>query len=245
MPLPNIRNESNYHTVELPSNAIINIRPFTFGEEKNFLIKVGNKKDQNVIQRETINLLRNCVKPEDIRLFDSISKIDFIYLTIQMRKITRGSTIEYEHMCKCKFPVEIILDLNEDVEVNCPNDQIVELKDGEIKILIKQVPLKKEIEMIKKFQKKKDSDEINQVQFFYEYLLESVEKLIYEEQTYDNFTNKELDEFLNNLNSKDNSVILSEFAKLMPSIKISKEITCFNCKKTEKIEFDGLNFFLV
>ena len=85
----------------------------------------------------------------------------------------------------------------------------------------------------------KDGSEIDQL---LDLICECVELVYDDDNVYEDFTKKELKEFLENL-TKDNFEKLAEFFNTLPKLSHDIEFTCPACGETESVKIEGMQSF--
>jgi len=248
--LPKINRDLKYKTITLPfSNKTVGLRPFTFGEEKNYLISIGNKKDERIFYEKTKSLIYTCLAEDDKHVLDSASKFDFKYLCKELRRISKGSTIELREKCsneKCKFSFDLVqLDLNVDYKIKIRETNEIKVSD-KLVIYIEDLPLAKEQEIASRYTNSTTNlDEVNKFEIFYDFLVASIVKVVYDGEVYEEFTEVEAADLLDNLAIDENVDIVDAYSKSMNSFEIFKKIKCPMCSEETTINIDSLGFFLI
>ena len=87
-----------------------------------------------------------------------------------------------------------------------------------------------------------DPEYLEKIDGIMELLVLCIENIFDTEEVYENSTNKEKMEFIENLNT-DQFQTISKFFDGMPSLKHDVEFTCIKCEKENKVELRGIQSF--
>ena len=240
MPLPKI--DTPIYDLTLPlSNKKIRFRPFLVKEQKNLLMAVESD-DQESIQENIKQILRNCTLTEKIEI-DDLPVIDIEYYFINLRAKSVGEVIENKYRCeaivddkKCNNVMETSVNLLDiKVEGLVQNNDVIQLTD---KITIKlRYPKFSVLKSIKDMNKMAD--------IAMRMVAESIEYIYDGEQFYyaNEVSANELLEFVESLNQKQFAKI-EEFFLTMPKLQRKIDIVCSKCGFNHKFDIEGLeNFF--
>lgn len=235
MALPQIKTPE-YECV-LPSNGeTILFRPFLMKEEK-ILLTVLEGNDPKEMQRAMIRIIRDCVL-SDIDI-EKLPFFDLEYIFLQLRAKSVGEVIELklahpEPETECEHMQEVSVNIS-DIEVNkedCKNP-VIQFENG--------IGVKMKYPNLKDIENVKDSD--NEFENGIQTLSICIESVFDEEQVYTDFTEEELQEFIESL-SQTHIEKMVGFMNNMPQLEHTIEYTCEACGKTESINVKGLsNFF--
>lgn len=237
-------------TLNLPiSKKSIKCRPFLIREQKILLqaIEVGDK-DQVVLALDDI--MKACTFDEvDI---DSLPLPDVEYLMLNIRSKSVGDSIDMIYNChndvnvkqgemleepeSCNGRIEVKINIH---DVNIKQFDKHEYKlmfDGGIGLTLRDIPYgiyKRLFEQPKSINKTMELRN------------SCIDSIFTEDEvwTRDQFSDKELDEFIDNLYTSDYEKI-ETFIKTMPILEHSFDIQCNSCKNKEKITLRGLDDFL-
>lgn len=240
MALPKI--DTPIYDLTLPlSNKKIRFRPFLVKEQKNLLMAVESD-DQESIQENIKQILRNCTLTEKIEI-DDLPVIDIEYYFINLRAKSVGEVIENKYRCeaivddkKCNNIMETSVNLLDiKVEGHVQNNDVIQLTD---KITIKlRYPKFSVLKSIKDMNKMAD--------IAMRMVAESIEYIYDGEQFYyaNEVSANELLEFVESLNQKQFAKI-EEFFLTMPKLQRKIDIVCSKCGFNHKFDIEGLeNFF--
>ena len=223
------------------SNKKIRFRPFLVKEQKNLLMAVESD-DQESIQENIKQILRNCTLTEKIEI-DDLPVIDIEYYFINLRAKSVGEVIENKYRCeaivddkKCNNVMETSVNLLDiKVEGHIQNNDVIQLTD---KITIKlRYPKFSVLKSIKDMNKMAD--------IAMRMVAESIEYIYDGEQFYyaNEVSANELLEFVESLNQKQFAKI-EEFFLTMPKLQRKIDIVCSKCGFNHKFDIEGLeNFF--
>lgn len=239
--LPNKTRTISYQKVTLPDiNQQISVRRYLTSEVKEFLHNINGKEDKYNLLEETTKMVKNCIAKEDLAIFEKITQTDFVHLCLFLRSISQDSQIEYPHKCPfCEFgfpEFKVDFSKNEVVKTTIKETSEVTLSDNTI-VYFKKAPFLKEKEIIKKY-----GEDLTYIA--YEKLKVSISKIKDGETIYDDFSDKELEEYLNNLEIADYMKLLREVATNNSTIKISDNVKCISCGKEYVLEVDDMSFFV-
>jgi len=228
-------------SLKLPiSGKEIKARPFLIREQKILLqaMEIGSIDEVTLALNE---IMSECTFNE-INI-DELSVPDVEYLMLHLRAKSVGESIDMTYTCHndvegedCNTKIELSININ-DIRIKENNKHNSKLIfDGGIGILLRNVPYgeyKKNIENETKLNK---SIRIRN----------SCIDSIFDENrvwTRNEFTETELNEFIDNLYTTDYEKI-EEFISTMPILEHSTKLKCGKCKHTETITLRGLDDFL-
>ena len=233
MALPQI-NSSRY-TVFVPGlNKEVEFRPYLVKEEKILMVAMESN-DQKQILGAIKDVIQACV-------FDSINVnnlavFDLEVLFLHLRAKSVGEKINVnvkcqDEECQLESPIEINLD-----DIKAPviekDDNVVMLSD-DIGMTLRYPSF----EDIQRF----DPEYLEKIDGIMELLVLCIENIFDTEEVYENSSDKEKMEFIENLNT-DQFQTISKFFDSMPSLKHDIEFTCVKCEKENKVELKGIQSF--
>jgi len=236
MPLPKI-NTPTYELV-LPSNGKkIKYRPFLVREEK-ILIMALETEDQKQITDAVIQILSACIMTRGVKL-NELATFDIEYLFLNVRSKSVGETIKLNLTCPDdeKTNVEVDIDLDSiKIKKDKSHTNTIKLDDN-LSMKLKYPSMKQFIES------NFEAGEEN-VSNTMEVISSCIDMIYNEEESWSasDVTKKELDDFIDQLNTKQFKLI-EEFFDTMP--KLSHKIKVKN-PKTEvesTIILEGLAAF--
>jgi hypothetical protein len=220
---------------ELPiTGEKIKYRPFTVREEKILLLaQESTDTDQMILSiRQVIN---NCIQDKDV---DKLSLLDIEYLMLMLRSKSIDNNVEFFITDpETSEKVKLQLDLN-DVKIMKDEKHSNMIRLNEDYILQMRYPSINEFySLLKNGSKNNESN--------YNIMLACMDKLLSSDEVYkfDDFSNKEKDEFTSNLSS-DMLLKIKNFFETMP--KMRHEIKYKNKNNNEKtFVIEGLQSFFI
>ena len=237
MPLPKIATPT--YELELPSTGkTIKYRPFLVKEEK-LLVLALESDDSKEITNAIKAVLKDCIQTRGIKV-ETLPTFDIEYLFLNIRGKSVGEDIEVSVLCpddgETYAEVQISID---EIEVVKDKDHNKQIKiDDKLMMEMKYPSLDQFIKSNFSFNTN------NQVDQSFDLIASCIDKIYSEEEawTSDDFTKKEVTEFLEQMNSSQFKNIESFFAT-MPKLKHEVEVLNPNTKKTSKIVLEGLASF--
>ena len=236
MALPKL-NVPVYEAILPSTEKVIKYRPFLVREEK--LLLTAQESGEDAVLPAVKQIIKNCVQGEidvdNMPVFD----IEYLFLRLRAKSVGEEVTLGLKPWgCPqndgklCKFTTEVSINLE---EIECKKDKKHSSKimlDDKIGIIMKypdisQVGMKgSETEMGMKV------------------IRSCINMVFTEEETHerDSFTDKELDDFIDNLNSKQMEQI-NNFFETMPTIKHTAKYTCKTCGEEKETTIQGLQSF--
>ena len=235
MPLPTLVTPE--FRTKIPSTGEeIKYRPFLVKEEK--LLFMANESDNTSDVVDAIKqILKNCILTH-IEI-DELASFDLEYLFLKLRSKSVGEVVEFKlkHQnndeCDHVTTVEVNLDTIEIDEIK-KEDKIIELTDV-LGIKMKYPSLK----TIEEY----DITQISTMDEMIELLVRCIDVVYDEETVYDNFTNKEMKEFIESFSTEQFAKV-NEFINKMPKLRKEISYKCKKCGVEETRVIEGLhNFF--
>ena len=237
MPLPKIATPT--YELELPSTGkTIKFRPFLVKEEK-LLVLALESDDSKEITNAIKAVLKDCIQTRGVKI-DSLPTFDIEYLFLNIRGKSVGEDIEVSVLCpddgETYAEVQISID---DIKVTKDKNHSNQIKlDDNLMMEMKYPSLDQFVKSNFEF----SND--NQVDQSFELIASCIDKVYSADEawTTDDFTKKEVTEFLEQMNSAQFKEIESFFAT-MP--KLSHEVQVVNpkTKKKSKVTLEGLASF--
>ena len=238
MPLPKINTPT--YELELPSSGKkIKYRPFLVREEKILLVALESE-DMKQITESVVSILTDCIITKGVKVSDlSTFDIEFLFLNVRSRSV--GETVEVNITCpddgKTSVPVEIDLD-----EIKIVKDKshknIIKL-DEKLSMKLKYPSLEQFIDS--NFETGGNESEVDKSMS----MVTSCIDIIYDnEESWDasDCTKKELEEFLEQLNTKQFKEIESFFTT-MPKLSHTVKVKNPNTKVESEVVLEGLASF--
>jgi hypothetical protein len=238
MPLPKI-NTPTYELVLPSTGKKIKYRPFLVREEK-ILIMAMESEEMSEITNAIVQILGDCIISKDVRV-ESLATFDIEYLFLNVRAKSVGETVDISVTCpddnETKVDMTIAID---DIKIQKTrgHKNIIKL-DDELSMKLRYPSLEQFVE--NNFEVSEGSSDVNQSLS----MINSCIEMIYnEEESWEasDCSKKELDEFIEQLNTKQFKQI-ENFFTTMP--KLSHKVIVKNPKtKVEsEIVLEGLASF--
>ena len=231
MALPKL-NTAQYELKVPSTGKTIEYRPFLVKEEKILLMALEGKDDREM-SKAIKQIITQCVSTEGFNV-NKLPMIDLEYLFLNIRGKAVGdiSTISFEHECGEIIKLDIDLSKVEVVQ-NKNSSDLVEITDD---IMVRLSP--PGIDDVIGTENK------NQIDLVMEIIRNSLLEIIQGEEVFSaqDHTKKELDEFVNSLNSGQFKK-LQDYYESLPKLKQDIEYTCEKCGKTETETLEGLASF--
>ena len=237
MPLPKISTPT--YELELPSTGkTIKYRPFLVKEEK-LLVLALESDDSKEITNAIKAVLKDCIQTRGVKV-ETLPTFDIEYLFLNIRGKSVGEDIEVSVLCPD--------DGETYAEVQISIDEIEVVKDKEHTKQIKiddKLMMEMRYPSLDQFVKSNFSfNGDNQVDQSFDLIASCIDKIYSEEEawTSDDFTKKEVTEFLEQMNSSQFKDIESFFAT-MPKLRHEVEVLNPKTKKSSKVVLEGLASF--
>ena len=236
MALPKL-NVPVYEAILPSTEKVIKYRPFLVKEEK--LLLTAQEGGEDAILPAVKQIIKNCVQGEidvnSMPVFD----IEFLFLRLRAKSIGEEVTIGLKPWgCPqnngelCKFTTEVAINLE---EIECKKD-----KKHSSKIMLSD-----NIGLIMKYPDMthigmKGSD----IEMGMEIIKKCINMVFDKEETHerDSFTDEELDEFIDSLNSQQFKLI-KDFFDNMPILTHTVKYKCETCGEKKETTLTGLNSF--
>lgn len=238
MPLPKINTPT--YELELPSTGKkIKYRPFLVREEK-ILLMALESEDMKQITEAVVQILSDCLLTKTAKISD-LSTFDIEYLFLNVRSRSVGETVEVNITCpddgETQVQVEIELDTIK-VQKNKDHTNIIKL-DDKLSMKLKYPSLEQFID--NNFE---TSEDMSSVDKSLELVTSCIDIIYDAEESWNasDCTKKELEEFLEQLNTKQFKEIETFFTsmpKLIHTIKVKNP----NTEVESEVVLEGLASF--
>ena len=237
MPLPTIATPT--YSLELPSTKkTIKYRPFLVKEEK-LLVLALETEDQKEITNAVKSVIKNCIQTRGIKV-EQLPTFDIEYLFLNIRGKSVGEDIEVSVLCP---------DDNEtyaDVQISIDDIQVTKDKDHSNKIKIDEnLMMEMKYPSLNQFIKNNfDFNNDNQVDQSFDLIASCIDKVYSADEawTTDDFTKKEVLDFLEQMNSTQFKQI-ENFFTTMPKLSHEVEVVNPKTKKKNMVVLEGLASF--
>ena len=236
MALPKL-NVPVYEAILPSTEKVIKYRPFLVKEEK--LLLTAQESGEEAVLPAVKQIIKNCIQGEidvdNMPIFD----IEFLFLRLRAKSIGEEVTLGLKPWgCPqndgklCKFTTEVTINLE---EIECKKDKKHTPKimlDDKIGIMMKYPDISQM------------GIKVSDIEMGMKVIKNCITMIFTEEETHerDSFTDKELDEFIDSLNSKQMENI-NNFFETMPTIKHTAKYTCKTCDEEKETTVQGLNSF--
>ena len=223
MPLPKV-NTPTYELVLPSTGKKVKYRPFLVREEK-ILIMALETEDIKQITQAVVDILTECILTKGIK-FENLSTLDIEYLFLNIRAKSVGETVEVNLICPDdnKTSVTVSIDIDSiKVKKNRKHKNIIKLDDN-LSLKLKYPSLDQFIGS--NFESKDDQS----ISSTLKVITSCIDVIYTEEESWvgSDSTEKELEEFIDQLNTKQFQLI-EEFFNTMPKlshpVKVKNPIT--------------------
>ena len=223
MPLPKV-NTPTYELVLPSTGKKVKYRPFLVREEK-ILIMALETEDIKQITQAVVDILTECILTKGIK-FENLSTFDIEYLFLNIRAKSVGETVEVNLICPDdnKTSVTVSIDIDSiKVKKNRKHKNIIKLDDN-LSLKLKYPSLDQFIGS--NFESKDDQS----ISSTLKVITSCIDVIYTEEESWvgSDSTEKELEEFIDQLNTKQFQLI-EEFFNTMPKlshpVKVKNPIT--------------------
>ena len=238
MPLPKIATPT--YSLELPSTGkSINYRPFLVKEEKLLVIALESE-DTKQITNAIKAVIKACVLTKGIKV-ETLPTFDIEYLFLNIRGKSVGEDLDVNIICpddnETQVPVSINLD---DIQVERSDDHNKRIAlDANVMMEMKYPSLNEFIKNNFDFQEGK-----NQMDQSFDLIAQCIDKVYTEDEVWStsDCTKKELNEFLESMNSKQFKEI-EQFFTTMPKLSHTVKVLNPNTKVESEVVLEGLASF--
>ena len=236
MALPKL-NVPVYETILPSTEKVIKYRPFLVKEEK--LLFTAQESGEEAVLPAVKQIIKNCVQGEidvdNLPIFD----IEYVFLRLRAKSVGEEITIGLKPWgCPqnngelCEFTTEVPINLE---EIKCVKDKTHTSKimlDDKIGIMMKYPD-------ISQLNLEGSENEMGM-----RVIKKCIDMIFTEEETHerDSFTDKELDDFIDSLNTKQMDKIRN-FFETMPTLKHTVKYKCKTCDEEKETTVQGLQSF--
>ena len=238
MPLPKINTPT--YELELPSNGKkLKYRPFLVREEK-ILIMALESEDMKQITDAIVQILSDCIQTKSVNVSE-LSTFDIEYLFLNVRAKSVGETVEVNITCPDDGETSVQMEIEIDsikVQKNKDHKNVIKL-DENLSMKLKYPSLEQFVE--NNFETNEQTSDVNKSLS----MITSCIDMIYDsEESWSaaDCTKKELDEFLEQLNTKQFKEI-ETFFTTMPKLSHTVKVKNPNTKVESEVVLEGLASF--
>ena len=238
MPLPKINTPT--FELTLPSTGKkIKYRPFLVREEK-ILIMAMESEDMTQITDAVIQIIGDCILTEGVKV-QSLATFDIEYIFLNVRAKSVGETVDVNVTCPDDGETQVEMSIDIDtikIQKTRGHKNIIKL-DDQLSMKLRYPSLDQFIES--NFETNKDSSEVAQSLS----MITSCVDMIYNaEESWEasDYSKKELDEFIGQLNTKQFKQI-EKFFSTMPKLSHKIMVTNPKTKVESEVVLEGLASF--
>ena len=239
MPLPKISTPT--YELELPSTGqIIKYRPFLVREEK-LLVLALESEDNKQITTAIKNVIKSCIETKNIKV-ESLPTFDIEYLFLNIRGKSVGEDIEVNIICPdddiSTVSVTISID---DIKVEKNENHTNKIKVDEFIMMEMKYP---SLDQFIKNNFDISAAGANNIDQSFDLIISCIDKIYTEEEVWSSsdLTKKELNEFLDQMNSTQFKQIES-FFETMPKLSHKLKVTNPNTQVESEVVLEGLSSF--
>tara|TARA_A100001201_G_scaffold142314_2_gene140151 strand:+ start:360 stop:1082 length:723 start_codon:yes stop_codon:yes gene_type:complete len=238
MPLPKINTPT--FELTLPSTGKkIKYRPFLVREEK-ILIMAMESEDMTQITDAIIQIIGDCILTEGVKV-QSLATFDIEYIFLNVRAKSVGETVDVNVTCPDDGETQVEMSIDIDtikIQKTRGHKNIIKL-DDQLSMKLRYPSLDQFVES--NFETNKDSSEVAQSLS----MITSCIDMIYNaEESWEasDYSKKELDEFIGQLNTKQFKQI-EKFFSTMPKLSHKLMVTNPKTKVESEVVLEGLASF--
>jgi hypothetical protein len=225
--------------LELPSSEkTIKFRPFLVKEEK-LLVLALESDDAKEITNAVKAVLKDCIQTRGIKV-EQLPTFDIEFLFLNIRGKSVGEDIEVSVLCPDDGETYAEVQINiDDIKVSKDKEHTKQIKIDDKLMMEMKYP------SLEQFVKSNfDFAEENQVDQSFDLIASCVDKVFSEDEawTSEDFTKKEINDFLEQMNSSQFKQI-EKFFTTMPKLSHEVEVVNPKTKKKGKVVLEGLSSF--
>ena len=238
MPLPKINTPT--YDLTLPSTGKkIKYRPFLVREEK-ILIMAMESEDMTEITNAIIQILSDCILSKDFKV-ESLATFDIEYLFLNVRAKSVGETVDVNITCPDDNETQVEMSIDIDsikVQKTRGHKNIIKL-DDELSMKLRYPSLEQFVE--NNFEVTEGTSEVGQSLSM---ITSCVEMIYNQEESWEasDYSKKELDEFIEQLNTKQFKQI-EKFFTTMPKLSHKIVVKNPNTGVESEVVLEGLASF--
>ena len=240
MPLPKINTPT--YELTLPSNRKkVRYRPFLVREEK-ILVLALESEDQKQITDAIIQIIGDCLITKNVDV-TKLPTFDIEYLFLNVRSKSVGESVEVNITCPDdgKTKVETSINIDDIKVVKSKDHKLIVKLDDKYSMKLKYPSLDQFIENNFDFEMAEPNESVSAAMS----MLSSCIDIIYdEEESWDasESTKEELDEFIDQLNTKQFQEV-EEFFRTMPKLSHTLKVTNPQTGVESEVVLEGLASF--
>ena len=238
MPLPTISTPT--YELTLPSSGKkIKYRPFLVREEK-VLIMALESEDTKQITNSVIDILNSCILSKGIKL-ETLATFDIEYLFLNIRSKSVGETIDVNIVCPDDNKTQVAVTVDVDsikIKKDRKHKNVIKLDDN-LSLKLKYPSMNQFIDS--NFESKIDESEVKST---HDMIISCIDVIINEEESWpaSESTPKELEDFVDQLNTKQFKLI-EDFFATMPKLTHTIKVKNPNTGVESEVRLEGLAAF--
>jgi hypothetical protein len=205
MALPKIKHPT--YSITIPSNEKkVNFRPFTVQEEKLLLMAKSSENTDDIIGTVK-QVIQNCIiEPVDV---EKLAIFDIEYIFIKLRAKSVGEIVDLEYTDpdtqeNIKFKINL-----DDIEVKRHEGHSTKFPLFENIGVVMRYPTLEEIKSV---------EEAGKDEAVFAMLMKCVDKIYDDDTVYDDYSEKELNDFINSL-PMESMITIQKFFETLPSVE--------------------------
>ena len=238
MPLPTISTPT--YELTLPSSGKkIKYRPFLVREEK-VLIMALESEDTKQITNSVIDILNSCILSKGIKL-ETLATFDIEYLFLNIRSKSVGETIDVNIVCPDDNKTQVAVTVDVDsikIKKDRKHKNVIKLDDN-LSLKLKYPSMDQFIDS--NFESKIDESEVKST---LDMIISCIDVIFNEEESWpaSESTPKELEDFVDQLNTKQFKLI-EDFFATMPKLTHTIKVKNPNTGVESEVRLEGLAAF--
>ena len=238
MPLPTISTPT--YELTLPSSGKkIKYRPFLVREEK-VLIMALESEDTKQITNSVIDILNSCILSKGIKL-ETLATFDIEYLFLNIRSKSVGETIDVNIVCPDDNKTQVAVTVDVDsikIKKDRKHKNVIKLDDN-LSLKLKYPSMNQFIDS--NFESKIDESEVKST---LDMIISCIDVIFNEEESWpaSESTPKELEDFIDQLNTKQFKLI-EDFFATMPKLTHTIKVKNPNTGVESDVKLEGLAAF--
>ena len=238
MPLPTISTPT--YELTLPSSGKkIKYRPFLVREEK-VLIMALESEDTKQITNSVIDILNSCILSKGVKL-ETLATFDIEYLFLNIRSKSVGETIKVNIVCPDDNKTQVAVTVDVDsikIKKDSKHKNVIKLDDN-LSLKLKYPSMTEFIDS--NFESKIDESEVKST---LNMIISCIDVIFNEEESWpaSDSTPKELEDFIDQLNTKQFKLI-EDFFATMPKLTHTIKVKNPNTGVESEVRLEGLAAF--
>lgn len=228
MALPKIKHPT--YSITIPSNEKkVNFRPFTVQEEKLLLMAKSSENTDDIIGTVK-QVIQNCIiEPIDV---EKLAIFDIEYIFIKLRAKSVGEIVDLEYNDpdteeNIKFKINL-----DDIEVKRHEGHSTKFSLFENIGVVMRYPTLEEIKSV---------EEAGKDEAVFAMLMKCVDKIYDDDTVYDDYSEKELNDFINSL-PMESMTAIQKFFETLPSVEHTVKLKS-KTGDMKEVVLKGINSF--